>query len=133
MNCVIKVKILGRLLACSRFTVIYTGAGLSTASGVRQVGGQYDFNRVEPHQQAAEGTRNLHSFAFFRDMSWKHCYYSSKTEKISDDDVQAAEGAGERVEGFGKKTEAEPTLSHFALSALVSFLADYHFLVTIES
>ena len=33
---------------------------------------------------------------------------------------QAAEGERARVEGFGKKTEAEPTLAHFALSALVS-------------
>ena len=33
---------------------------------------------------------------------------------------QAAEGEAKRVEGFGKKTEAEPTLSHFALSALVN-------------
>ena len=38
---------------------------------------------------------------------------------------QAAEGAGERVEGFGKKTEAEPTLAHFALSALVSISKKY--------
>ena len=35
---------------------------------------------------------------------------------------QAAEGEKARVEGFGKKTEAEPTIAHFALSAMVTII-----------
>ena len=84
-----KVKILGRLLLCSKTTVIFSGAGLSTASGVRQVGARV----LEPFQNY---------------------------DQLITIYTQAAEGGEERVEGFGKKTEAEPTLAHFALSALVS-------------
>ena len=82
-----KVRLLGCLLACSKRTAIYSGAGLSTASGVRQVFlAEFPLN----HFKTVSETKERHDLL---------------CQNFDFNIHQAAVGERKRVEGFEKKTK----------------------------
>ena len=127
------MRLLGCLLACSKRTAIYSGAGLSTASGVRQVFlAEFPLNHFmtlsEQKKHTTSWAKTLSSIPTRR--PWEN----ANELKVLKRKPKSPESeyfdfmiigfwifliSWMTLEGFGKKTEAEPSLAHYGLSALV--------------